>query len=56
MRRRTLTINKIGSSDWISAILGSLESSHRGESEYDVSFVVSVFVKKFFNTQNFYIC
>ena len=30
-----------------------LESSHRGESESGVDFVISVLVKKFFNTQNF---
>ena len=51
VRRRILTINNSGPCDWISTILGSLESSHRGESESGVSFVVSALVKKFFNTQ-----
>ena len=48
---RISTINKIGPSDWILIILGSLESSHREKSEFDVSFVISALVKKFFNTQ-----
>ena len=43
--------NNSGPCDWISTILDSLESSHRGESESDVSFIVSALVKNFFNTQ-----
>ena len=49
-------INKIGFNDWISMILDLLESFHRGESESNISFIIFAFVKKFFNTQNFYIC
>ena len=52
VRRRSLTIDFSAASDRISAILGSLESSHRGESESGVGFVVSAFVKKTFNAQN----
>ena len=51
VRHRTLTINNSGPSDWITTILDSLESSHRGESESDVSFIISALVKNFFNTQ-----
>src|SRR6266498_5788786 len=48
MRRRSSTIDFSAASDRIFAILGLLESSHQGESKYDVSFVISALVKKFF--------
>jgi len=47
MRHRSSTIDFSAASDRIFAILGLLESSHQGESKYDVSFVISALVKNF---------
>ena len=53
MRYQSLMIDYSAVSDWIFTKFSLLESSHRRESEFDVDFVVSALVKKFFNTQNF---
>ena len=53
VRRRSLTNDYSAASDRIFKKFSLLESSHKGESESDVNFVVSALVKKFFNAQNF---
>ncbi len=47
MRHRSLMIDFSAASDQIFAILGLLESSHQGESKYEISFIISTLVKNF---------
>jgi len=45
-------INFSAASNQIFAILGLLKLSHQGESESDVSFIISALVKKFLSQAN----